>query len=167
MDDLSSLISIRNPEIDVEAVLARVRARLQQRRAMAANSKAGRWPVTSVSPSQGQLLEPEIYAALAEAQAVAEEAWVTVNVRDERLPLVNALWNRLKTAFHEVIVLYVNGLAGRQTTFNVAATRLIVTLIRSLEERDRRLQSLEDEVRELRAQYQSLQAEAHRRGEGA
>jgi hypothetical protein len=154
VDDLARVLLIRDPQIDAEVILAAVRKRLQQRQAEAAETAPA---------SSRHSLDPEIYAALAEAQAAAEDTWVKVTVRDERLPLFNAAWNRFKLAIHEVIVLYVNSLAGRQTAFNVATTRLLAGLLQALEDRERRLQSLEAEVRELRAECHSLQAELCRR----
>lgn len=85
---------------------------------------------------------------------------VQVAVRDERLPIGNAVWNRVKAQFHALTVLYVNELAGRQTRINneifEAFEALVIAQAAETEQRDRQIRALELEIAHLNEQLKTL-----------
>lgn len=91
---------------------------------------------------------------LDELPDVIDAVTVKVDVRDQKLPIGNALWNRLKFLFHELVVIYANQLAGRQHEVNqrvLMALELLVEAQREqLRERDARLAHLALELEHLK-----------------
>lgn len=152
--DLHAIIQIPDPQVDAGSVLQRVQARLEERRLQA---QAQGMDYDHLLSSSGET--DARHDSLAQMQRAAEEIWVTVNVRDEKLPVINSLWQRMKGAFHQMVVMYVNTLAGRQAVFNVATTRLLQESLARQEEQEARLRALEAEVAALRRQRPSAPGE--------
>lgn len=96
-------------------------------------------------------------------KSVLDSLSVQVAVRDERLPIGNAAWNRIKTQFHALTVLYVNELAGRQAVINTRITAaldaLLLQLTAEAEQRDHEIKALELEIARLNAQVAKLSRE--------
>lgn len=102
----------------------------------------------------------EFEAAVADVRNALGGLSVQVSIRDERLPVGNAFWNRIKAQFHALTVLYVNELAGRQTVINSryvdALDALVLRLNAESEQRERQINMLELEVARLREQVARL-----------
>lgn len=79
---------------------------------------------------------------------------VRVDVRNQNLPIGNALWNRVKYLFHEMVVIYTNQLAGRQHEVNQRVLLALELLAEAqqaqLAERDARLARLTFELDQLK-----------------
>jgi hypothetical protein len=92
-------------------------------------------------------------------QDYIDQVQVTIDVRDQQLPMGNALWNRIKYQFHELVYIYTNDLAGRQYAVNQQVALTLETLIQRLDadlaERDARIAGLEAEVKALRQRFES------------
>lgn len=141
--------SVGAPGFDTEALQTRIIERMFQR-----------------SP-QGLLADDGSSEGFERLEKTIAEVWdaldtvsVQVAVRDERLPIGNATWNRIKAQFHALTVLYVNELAGRQSVVNSRMVTTLSTLAsyfaNEIDQRDQRLQLLEQEVARLREQVEHL-----------
>jgi hypothetical protein len=153
MNDLRSVVEIHDPEIDHVELLQRVQTRIATRR-QEAQSRGQDYD--HLTDERGllhgvRLLPGRVYQNLQYVSENSDDLWVSVNVRDERLPLLNRLWMGIKQAFHLLVVFYVNQLAGRQVAFNTAAWSLFVDLVKTLEEQEEQLATLEAEIARLKA----------------
>jgi hypothetical protein len=158
MTNLKSLVNIRDPDINLDEVLLRLRARLQERRAKA-QAQGLDYDCLSDQNLEGEgvrLFSATLSADLEQVYRTAENLWISVKVRDEKLPLINRWWNRFKEAFHLLVVMYVNMLAGQQIMFNMASARLLDDLLQVLEEREARLRALEVDVATLQERVNGL-----------
>lgn len=93
-------------------------------------------------------------------RGMLESLSVQVSVRDERIPIANAAWNRVKAQFHALTVLYVNELAGKQTVINNQIVESLDVLVTRLnieaEQQERRVGALEIEIARLQEQVLRL-----------
>jgi hypothetical protein len=160
MDEPETIVDIRDPEINVEELMQRIHRRLQHRRLEAQlkglDCDAPVGPV--VDAAGGFSVTADLQSGLREMSNVSESLFVAVSVRDQRLPLINDWVNRLKEAFHTLVVMYVNALAGRQTVFNRMTTSVISELVRRIQEEETRRATLESELANLRARLTQLES---------
>lgn len=156
MAEPEQIIEIRDPEINVEEIMQRIRERVQQRREQAKSQGLDYDKLVdeNLSGTSGRL-PPDLYYELQQLCTNADAIGVSVSVRDRRLPLLNPLALRIETLLHRLAVKYVNMLAGRQITLNRSSAYILAGLLRAVEERDVRLEALEKEVAELRARLDS------------
>ena len=122
MDDSVEMIQVDLPEIDREALLARIQENLRLHKLVGPPS----FPVFEVMSSTGggashTSASSSLEFDLHQAFDAYGEAWVSVDVPEGDLPLLG----RLKRVLHELIVYYVNQLAERQMRFNAALLRII------------------------------------------
>lgn len=140
--------SVGAPGYDVADIQARVVRRMHER---TPGGLVERQPATGFAA---------VREALAALEDPLEDLAVQVSVRDERLPIGNSLWNRMKVPFHQLSALYVNDLAGRQTVINVGLADVLDELIDRLEttaqERDREIEALKGEIARLNEQVARL-----------
>lgn len=140
--------SIGAPEYDASEVETRVIERMLHRMPQALMN----------AESTGALERLE--KAIADVWDALDNVSVQVSVRDERLPIGNSAWNRIKAQFHALTVLYVNELAGRQNLVNsrivAAMDALAANLTAETERREHRIHVLEIEIARLRDQVNQL-----------
>jgi O-antigen chain-terminating methyltransferase len=144
--DLDQIIEIRDPEIDVEAIMARIRENVARRQAQGAYQEdvdaiAQEVFVEVVSPPElaeiatGEGLEP-ILAQLNKAWMIHEQPFVShVPVVGPLIVAVRNFWNWMSTKW------YVGAVIQQQSNFNALTVQA---------------------VREIRAEYQALAQEADR-----
>jgi hypothetical protein len=152
------VIEIRDPEINVEEIMARIRERIRQRRAQA-NAQGleydglvdRRAPLIAADQS-----DADLDYDLRQLQTNADAILISLAMRDRRIPLLNALFYRLEMLLHRLVLKYVNQMAGRQVVYNTAAANVISALARRLEQSETRAQKLEQEVRALRERVDAL-----------
>ncbi len=144
--------SVNAPGFDTAEVQARVVKRLFQRS-----------PEGFIETSDSEASLEAFEESLAGLKSVLESLSVQVAVRDERLPIGNATWNRIKTQFHALTVLYVNELAGRQAVINArivaALDALMLQLTAEAAQRDNETKALELEIARLNALVAQLSRE--------
>jgi hypothetical protein len=139
------------PDLDTEAIMQEIRARLRARRAEA-RARGLDWEAYAdglypVPP--GAVLSRDLYEAVRHAGLGYDKIPVEMALTETRLPLAGGLAHRLRAALHELVLFYVNRLAARQVQFNEQAARALALLVRDLEA----------EVRDLRARLAQLEAE--------
>jgi hypothetical protein len=159
MPDLEPVIEIRDPEINVEEIMTRIRERISQRRAQASaqgldyDRLAGD---AKVIPSG--TLATDLYYDLHQLRTTAESIWVPSAMRDRHFPpLINSALFRLENLLHRLALKYVNMLAGRQVVFNRAASSILTSTVRELEQTDARVETLDQQVSALRERLAKLE----------
>jgi len=165
MTDPNEVIDIRTPEVNVEAIMERIRERVQQRRAKAQEQGLVYDRLTeSGSPidSTGRRLSSDFYYDLYQARQGADSIWVSLSVvGNNRYPqILNSLITRFRHALHHLVIYYVNMLAGRQISFNRASIGAIEELARANELMAERLAALEKEVEILSERLAGYDGEA-------
>jgi hypothetical protein len=162
MTEPKEVIDIRTPEVNVEEIMERIRERVQQRRdkAQAQGLVYDRLTDTasSINPA-GRKLSSDFYYDLYQARQGADSIWVSLSViGNNRYPqFLNSFITRLRHALHQLVIYYVNMLAGRQINFNRASIGAIVELAEANELMAERLEALEKEIEVLSerlAQYE-------------
>lgn len=141
-------------EIPVEELLVQIQRHLDARQG-ARSETAGR-------PLRGDRFSEPVYDALEEASAVLEAIRVEPSLTPPHLPLVGGLWQGMRARAHELVVFYVNRLAGVQATFNREVVAALSALIRDLDRGGRadsmgEIAALRQEVAVLRSQITAMQ----------
>jgi hypothetical protein len=143
--------TIRSDDLDAEAIMQEIRARLRARRAEARvrglDFEAyadGLYPIPPDAVFSRDLYEAVRYVGLGYAKTSVEMA-----LTDSRIPVVGGLAQRFRGALHELVLFYVNRLAARQERFNEETARALTAMVRDLE----------SEVRDLRARVAELEAD--------
>jgi len=147
----SEPFEIEAPDLDAEAVMQEIRARLRARRAEA-QARGLDWEAYAdglypLPPDA--VLSRDLYEAVRHVGLGYDKIPVEMALTETRLPLVGGLAHRLRAALHELALFYVNRLAARQMRFNEQTARALTALVRDLDA----------EVRDLRARLAALEAE--------
>lgn len=163
MADVQDVVEIRDPEIDVQEVMERIQQRVRQRRedALSRNLVYDRLTDSDASHNTAERrLSSDFYYDLYQARQSADSIWVSLSVLgNERYPkALNSAITRVRHALHQVVIYYVNMLAGRQVVFNRTATDAMAELAAANEKLSERLEALEKEVATLRAQAAQRQS---------
>ena len=145
------VIEIRDPEINTEEIMARIRQRIRERRAQA----EGRGLdydrlVDDPGRAESGRLSPDLYYDLHQMRSTADSLWVSVQLFDSHLPLVNSWYMRIKGKLHGIMVDYINRLAGRQVAFNRTTEHVLSGVVHAFEDNDARVEALEKQIAELR-----------------
>lgn len=165
MESSDRIIEIRDPEINVEEIMERIRARIRERRRKAeAEGLDYDKLIDEATLGESKLFTPDLLYELRQLCMNADAIGVSVSMRDRHLPLFNPLFFRLEKLLHRLAVKYVNMLAGRQITLNRSTAHLLMAMTRALEEREVRLEALEKEVAELRTRLERTEIRAGSRG---
>jgi len=160
------IIEIRDPEIDAQEIMRRIRERVRQR---AAQKKAEPWlpdfgsEVAEVDSPTGAFT-PKMYYTLQQAREQANRIWVDLLLAEtttQRIPFLGGLWRRIRREAHNLVLFYVNILAANQAAFNNHVVRILSELVgkqeQLLDDEDT-LKRLREEIQALRADLKELQA---------
>lgn len=147
-NDAASSFQIEGSDLDAEAIMQEIRARIRARRAEATARGLdfeayadGLYPLPPDAILSRDLYEAVRYAALG-----YDKVNVEMVLTETRLPLVGGLVQRLRAALHGLVLFYVDRLAARQVRFNEQTARALTVLVRDLEAE---LHSLRARVTEL------------------
>jgi hypothetical protein len=161
-DQLSDIIEIHADEVDVEAVMFAIHSNLQQRRA-AAQAQGLNYEALAagrLTQDSGRF-SPEVYANLRRANATADRIAVSQQVSEQRIPVIGGVLQRVRQALHQLVVYYVNMLAGNQIRFNESMATAVTSLVADLEH-ETELASLQAEVQALQARLAALETKEAR-----
>jgi hypothetical protein len=166
-EDIAEIIQIDDPEIDVQAVMARIREAVE---AHALDEKI-EFPTFAVAKAQrgdDPRFSQELYYQLEQANLNYDQIWVELSLVEERMPIVGPFVNRFKRDLHRLVLFYVNALGERQITMNDALLKTINQLVESLEMQPApvvaEIQMLRDEVARLEQRVEQLESEPGRDG---
>lgn len=116
------------PELNIETIMQQIRQQIIARRAAAAPDSE-----TEIMVS-GKRFPPEFYEHLYQARMALEESTVPVFVSKSTVPLIGGLIDRVRAAFHQLVVYYVNQSASRQVAATNHLLRALDQLARTLED---------------------------------
>ena len=154
------IIEIRDPEIDVQEIMRRIRERVRQR---AAQKKAEPWfpafgsEVADID-SSGGAFTPKMYYSLLQAREQANRIWVDLLLTEtaiQRIPFLGGFWRRIRREAHDLVLFYVNILASNQVAFN----NHVVSILSKLVHKQEQLLGEEDSLKQLREEIQALRAD--------
>jgi len=148
-DDLTADL-LKGDDIDAEAIMQEIRARIRARRAEAQSRgfdfeayADGLYPLPPDA-----ILSRDLYEAVRYVGLSYDKVNIDRVLTETRLPLIGGLVHRVRAALHELVLFYVNRQAARQIYFNEQAARALNALVRDLE----------TEVCDLRARIADLEA---------
>lgn len=159
MTDQEQIIEIRDPEINVEEIMDRIRSRIRERR-MQASERGQDYDHLVEDGTKHQAFgrfEADVYYDLRELQASSDDFWVALAMRDRHFPLLNPILYRIEELLHRLALKYVNMLAGRQVVVNRATTHVLSEVVRSFDESAKRSEGLEAQVTELRGRLEKIE----------
>ncbi|MGC8780462.1 MAG: hypothetical protein ACP5UQ_06315 [Anaerolineae bacterium] len=144
-------------DLPVEELLAQIQRHLEARRGVHSSDAA--------PASHGDRFSAAVYDALAEADAMLDTVRVDPFLSPPHLPLLGGAWQKVRKLAHDLVIYYVNRLAGAQGAFN----REIVTALRGLvadldrggpANPDEKIAELQREIAALREQVAALRAQS-------
>jgi len=151
-NNIIDLIQYDEAQPDVEAIMQQIRQYL-------AEKHGTRLPV-AMAPSESRLFDGEVYEELFEANQVYDKTFVTPYLTTVRIPLLGALWQRLRAQFHSLVIYYVNRAADAQVRYNAHVARILNGVVHGVD-RDpmpERIEVLTQRVAELQRRLQALEA---------
>lgn len=152
MSEVEQVIDIRDPEINVEEIMNRIRERIQQRRVAAKAHGLDYDRLVDDKANSSGPLPTDLYYDLHQLRASVDGVWVTLAQRDRKFPIFNSIFFRIENLLHRLVVKYVNMLAGRQTAFNRESVNVLSGLAQGLEDYDLRLNALEKRIGSIEEQ---------------
>jgi hypothetical protein len=152
------LLVIDDPEVDVDALMAEIRARIQRRRAeLGVDSRS--FPAYDVTacpePPDDLAYDANLYHHL----RLANELYASMDTEPAltpspltRVPVLGPLWQRLRPAIHQLILVYVNRGLAQQMTVNRHLVSALNQLTQLTQAQQRAILALQSEVEALRGQ---------------
>ena len=152
MNPVDSVVDIRDPEIDVDALKRTLHDRLQARQAQArAQGQDYRHLVDDpVQPRESGAAVVNLIETIQMLRELGDNLRQIPTVTDWRVPLANGLINWLKRPFHALAVMYVNNLAIKQVVVNRQVRWALMSIAETQLMDAERIAALEQEVEHLR-----------------
>lgn len=151
--DLEEIIEIRDPEIDVNEIMARIREDLKQRPPLSIDFSALRFePGGSGGP-----IDDRFAFNLQRAKQLRDKVYVGDQLMSAQ-GTVGKLVQPLRRQLHQLTRFYVDLLAGRQAVVNIHLTDALDGLGEQHRAALARIEQLELEVRELKARLEAAGA---------
>lgn len=152
------LIEIHDPEIDPAQIMEQIRERIQHRREELGYPRkvfptfgAAAYP----GEPEGEKYDPDLYHHLRQANEHYSQLGVDlllVPSPRSRIPLIGPLWDRIRREAHYLVLFYVNKLAQRQVMVNRHLVSTLNRMVVQIQEQQRQIQALQDELRKLRGE---------------
>ena len=158
---MPEVIETHDPDLDAEAIMREIRARIQQRRTQAEAQgldfdalAEGRF-----TPDHPTRFNAELYYELRRLSLSGEQIGVELSLTASRRPLIGPLVQRVRLALHQLVIYYVNMLARQQARVNAYNARAWAALLADLEAQAAAAEALRGEVAHLRARLDQLERE--------
>lgn len=149
-DSLDNVFDFRDKEINAEEIMAKLRERIAARRAQAAAQGLAYDDLASTAKAQPLLdvstphkVSPELAAQVAALNQNADDIFVPLSV----VGMPNPITKRVRMALHQLVIYYVNMLAGKQAAVNRANAQIVSGLLAALGDAHKRIDALEQELR--------------------
>lgn len=162
-EDIAAVVQIDDPEIDSDALYARIRTGLAQH---------GPWPAIDfpiferprVPILQGDLFSSELVEQLERLNASFDQVWVELSIIERLYPVIGTIVNRVKRDLHQLVIYYVNQLGQRQRIVNEDIVRLVNRAILEIDAADltalrRDLDHTNARLAELERQIESMKSD--------
>lgn len=157
-ETFANLIEIHDPEIDPAQIMEQIRERIRRRREeLGYPSKVFPTFGAAAYPEEpeGEEYDPDLYYHLRQAN----EHYYRLGIEPDlvpsprsRIPLLGSLWDRVRREAHQLVLFYVNKLAQRQVTVNRHLVSTLNRMAVQIQEQQRQIQALQDELRKLRGE---------------
>lgn len=150
-----AVIEIRDPSIDIVAIMDEIRAGLAQRGYQDSDFE-DEFPAFTPDGFPGPAwvarlnIDPEMAYLLEQAAEGHDRIAVSMDVRAPQVPVGAGALLRLKRAAHELAVFYVNQLANRQVQVNTNLVRAVARLAADQAALRRENAALREQLDELR-----------------
>ncbi|MBN1954763.1 MAG: hypothetical protein JW900_06895 [Anaerolineae bacterium] len=165
-DHASETIEIRDPEIDAQAIMRQIRAKIRQRRAEAESQGLDYDAfLHGLSAAQGATrFDESFYHTLQQLGSSHDKIGVGLALTPSAIPLVGPLLQRVRVALHQLVIFYVNMLAGQQRGFNGHVAQAVRLLVKQLEADPLpgQVESLQRELDRLHERVEQLESRAER-----
>ena len=163
LDDLpDDLLEIRDPEIDPEQIMSRIRERIHQRRSEL-GYEPGQFPSFGgiVFPGKPDDIpyDPNLYYHLETANKIYLEVDTEPLLTSSpatRIPVLGRFWTLLRFAAHQLALFYVNRAITQQTNINRHMISTLNLLTATTQEQQRAIMDLEEEVKILREKLEAV-----------
>lgn len=126
--DKTPAAATAEPEVNIETIMQQIRQQIIAKRAAAAPGGEAEIMVS------GKRFPPAFYEHLYQARMAIEESTVPVFVSKSTVPLIGGLIDRVRAAFHQLVVYYVNQSAARQVAATNHLLKALDQLARELED---------------------------------
>lgn len=151
------LIEINDPDIDPAAIMADIRARMRQRREELGYDRRNFPTFATAYPEEPADLEydPNLYHHLRlanETYTQAETEPFLAPSPATSLPIIGALWRRIRGGAHNLVIYYVNRAIAHHVNVHRHMVSVLNRLTAQAEEQQRTIATLQEEVAALRAQ---------------
>jgi hypothetical protein len=143
MAEPEQVIEIRDPEIRVAEIMARIREGIPQHRAKA---------------------QIDLYHDLQQAHDNAGKIRVSLSVVGSQVPVIGRVFTSLRQKLHRLVIHYVNMLVDRQEPFNKGVVGVLSQLVYTRDDSMNRIAELEEEAAALRQRLEALERIVSTRG---
>jgi hypothetical protein len=171
-EDLEGVFQIDDPEIDVTEIMQEIRERIANREEEGLLEDVD-FPSflrgDDIEVTSSEFFEQEMRYNLEQANLAYDKVWVSLHLVSRPVPLVGRVWLDVRRQFHQLVVFYVNMLAGKQVAVNEYVVRTLNHLVHSVTSlaKEKDIRTLQDQVAELKERVRELEAAAdHGEGRG-
>ena len=148
--DLIDAVTYEAGSVDIESIMRQIRKHLAQKHGKSVNAP--------VATSPSSTFSAEVYEELYYSNQVFDKLYVAPYLTPVQIPVLGALWQRVRSQFHAVCVFYVNRLAEAQIRFNGHVVRTLNGMVREIDDHPPdRIQKLERQVQQLERRLESLE----------
>lgn len=162
-DRLEGMVEFRDPDIDSEAIMRKIRTKIRERRAEA-ESKGLDYEafVEGLYASQvSTRFDHDLYYDLRRMSVGYNKIGVGLSLTESRVPILGPIIQRVRRALHQLVIYYVNQLAGQQARFNEYTMRAMTSMTKTLEDgvEPDDVDALRGEIIALRQRVRELESE--------
>ena len=146
-------IEIRDPNIDTDAIMQRIRENVAKRRVVAFDP--AELPTFDVEDVQ-TVDDPILAYHLEQVRAAYNKVWPELVLAPSwatQLPVIGKIWQSIREQAHRLVLYYVEMTAGKQVGFNEHVVGSLNRLTRMQE----RIAELEQEIAALQKQLSAIQ----------
>lgn len=166
MDDRERGREAKESHIDADSIMRRIREDIRKARARAEIRTTG----SEIAADQLRASErrdrfdDRLYQDLDRLHTLYDKIGVGLLLDASPLPLIAPLVQRVRSMLHRLVIYYVNRLAETQIDFNEHVTRILTAVVGELDidRSSERIETLEQEITQLRARIDRLQTKGER-----
>jgi hypothetical protein len=150
--ELLETVQYNGGPVDIEVVMGHIRDYLAKKH----GSTRAHSPMQTPS---SRILAPETYDELYQANQTFDKLHVAPYLTPVNIPVLGALWQKLRGGLHNIAIFYVNRLAEAQMRFNGHTVRVLNEIVRGIDADTTpdKVEQLERRVRELEARLAALE----------
>lgn len=161
-DELKDIIEIRDPNIDAEAIMRKIRANIRQRKqqAEAKGIDYEAFVEGLYTSDVTARFDHNLYYDIRRMSVGYDKVGVGLSVSERSIPIIGGVIQRFRRSLHTLVIYYVNMLAGQQVRFNELVVRTTTSMVKTLEEGtpQSELEALREEVTALKQRVAELES---------